>query len=70
MTATRTAAVATTSDSQIPREHWQRTPHPYTVDYPKYPCARCGYWPGYPIHDAPAGAGDPDPVPVGHEQTT
>lgn len=44
------------------REQWQRTPHPYEVEYPHYPCLRCGCWPGYPIHHKTS-AGSDAPTP-------
>lgn len=54
---------------QLSREEWQRTPHAYVVDYPRYPCVLCGCWPGYPIHqETPAGSGAPDPEPAGHHR--
>lgn len=54
MTATTSAVVATTSDRReaegVSREEWHRTPHEYDLRYPQYPCAKCGAWPGHPIH--------------------
>lgn len=58
-------AAMTSAEHDADRERWQRTPHPYVCEYPRYPCATCGMWPGFPIHQTSPGTGAPDPIPAG-----
>lgn len=58
----------TSADREQLTEEWKRTPHAYDLRWPEYCCAKCGLWPGYPIHELPAGAGAPDPAPAGHHR--
>lgn len=45
---------ASAERQRLATERWQNEPHSYDCQYPRYPCGRCGLWPGHPLHRADA----------------